>query len=148
MRTLLLAVLGFVLFVAAALLAFLALGAAMSEPGEHVSKATLVLEARALLAGAAAAAWTAGVLWIGGIVDAAWRLGARRRAPAVVFIVLALVFAVPQILFETLGDTRTLSDLRLVTWVLTPPSLIIAILRFAGVGRNRAPEDAAPSLHF
>lgn len=139
------AILGLVLYVTAGFLAFFALGASMSEPGEHVTKPELISQAQALLAGAAVAAWTAGVLWLGGIVDALWKIGSSQRAPAIIFIVLGLVFALPWGLLQTLGETRTLSDLQVVSWALAPPCLIIAVLRFAGIGGRARPASATPA---
>lgn len=119
------------LYAAAGLLAFLALGAGVSEPGGSVTKATLIFQGQALLGAAALAAWTAGLLWIGGATDAIWKLFANQRAPAYIFVVLAIVFAIPLILLKVVGEVRVLSDLQMVTWLLTPPSAIFALLRFA-----------------
>lgn len=114
-----------ILYVAAGILGMLALGAAISTPGDAAQAETLRRDGLLLLAGAAIAAWSAGILWVGPVVDFA----SKRRASAVSFFVLALVFGLPSLLLLMGNESRLVSDARFITWALSPPALIIGLWR-------------------
>lgn len=116
------------LYAISGFLLLLTLGAAMSEPGTPApTSETLIRDALALFAGASIFAWSAGVLWIGPVLDGLWP--SPKGVSSIAFVVLATVLATPVVLVHTIGETKTLSDLQLVTWGGSPPCLLTALLR-------------------
>lgn len=132
-----------VLYAAAGLSGFYALGYAISDPLPGVGHEEFRSMFFLCLAGSLTLAWAASALWVSWFVDGLARLVAQgRRAPAGVLLLLALACCAPLVWRVTFGELRDLWEMGLAT-TLAPPALLIAIGRLLRPSLRSAPTPPA-----
>jgi uncharacterized membrane protein len=119
----------FLLCILAGYASLMGYGALISEPGEKITKGSLIDQGLMLLSLASVATWTAGVISIGPACDAICQLMIKRKSPNLIFLIFAVLSAIPLFLILYKNDIVLVGYWVVLTAALTPPALFIFVFR-------------------